>query len=314
MFVYNHSKKDLSNQLPNTLSQDQPFLVLCHVSEISTIQEIFNFDESTILSCTDLDESVRFANFNHYDFISLVHMEYLSQQLSLYEINLYVSSYYVVMVMPDNQIPQLYDLEQDIINTIQLLKTKKGWTNVVLYTIFDFIFSSLSDMLERLEDDLVLLQEEIISDVNKSQFERISYFRQLSYTIKKQLRASSYLGMQMLVDSNLLIHKDNHRFFYNIDTRLKKLYDFSESLYEFSSQLLYSYDSRLTMRTNDAVNKLTIFTVFFGPLTVITGIYGMNFSSMPELNWDYGYPLSLLMMVLITLVVYWILKKKKWLS
>ena len=46
-------------------------------------------------------------------------------------------------------------------------------------------------------------------------------------------------------------------FFKNIDSRLRKLYDFSVSLYDLSSQLISNYDSNIAMKTNDVVTKLT---------------------------------------------------------
>ena len=97
-----------------------------------------------------------------------------------------------------------------------------------------------------------------------------------------------------------------------MDTRLKKLYDFAASLYELGNELIYTYDSKLTIKTNDTVNKLTLIMLFFAPLTVITGIYGMNFDIMPELRWSFGYPFVLGLMVAISVLLYLSLKKKKW--
>jgi len=58
---------------------------------------------------------------------------------------------------------------------------------------------------------------------------------------------------------------------------------------------------------------LTIFSVFFMPLTFIVGIYGMNFDYMPELSKKCGYPAVLIAMVIVTGVVYQWFKRKKWL-
>jgi magnesium transporter len=66
-------------------------------------------------------------------------------------------------------------------------------------------------------------------------------------------------------------------------------------------------------RTNEVMKVLTIFSVFFLPLTFIAGIYGMNFQFMPELNKKWGYPASLGLMVMITVLIYLWFKRKKWL-
>jgi magnesium transporter len=49
------------------------------------------------------------------------------------------------------------------------------------------------------------------------------------------------------------------------------------------------------------------------PPTLIASIYGMNFKSMPELSWEYGYPLAIGLMVLAAILPYWFFRWKRWL-
>lgn len=92
--------------------------------------------------------------------------------------------------------------------------------------------------------------------------------------------------------------------------KLQNVYD---SLNDNINQLLTVYFSTASQRTNEIMRVLTIFSVFFMPLTFIVGIYGMNFKFMPELDWKYGYPAVILLMVFITAVVFLWFKKKGWL-
>ena len=66
-------------------------------------------------------------------------------------------------------------------------------------------------------------------------------------------------------------------------------------------------------RTNDVMKVLTIFSVFFLPITFIAGVYGMNFQFMPELAQKWGYPASLALMAVVTFIIYQWFKRKKWL-
>jgi magnesium transporter len=66
-------------------------------------------------------------------------------------------------------------------------------------------------------------------------------------------------------------------------------------------------------KTNETIRVLTIFSVFFMPLTFIVGIYGMNFKVMPELQWAWGYPVVMVLMLVVTIAIYIWFKKKKWL-
>ncbi len=96
----------------------------------------------------------------------------------------------------------------------------------------------------------------------------------------------------------------------DLHTKLEVVYG---QLVEDVNNLLNAYISLSAQRTNDIVRVLTIFSVFFMPLTFIAGIYGMNFEFMPELKKQWGYPASLALMVLISIGIYVWFKRKKWL-
>jgi magnesium transporter len=66
-------------------------------------------------------------------------------------------------------------------------------------------------------------------------------------------------------------------------------------------------------RTNQVMKVLTIFSVFFLPITFIVGLYGMNFKFMPELDEKWAYPVVLVIMGVITATIYVWFKRKKWL-
>jgi magnesium transporter len=68
-----------------------------------------------------------------------------------------------------------------------------------------------------------------------------------------------------------------------------------------------------SQRTSDVMKVLTIFSVFFMPLTFIVGIYGMNFEFMPELKQKWGYPAVLIVMGIVTVIIYIWFKRKRWL-
>jgi magnesium transporter len=61
------------------------------------------------------------------------------------------------------------------------------------------------------------------------------------------------------------------------------------------------------------MKRLTVFGAIFAALTVLTGVYGMNFEHMPELQWRYGYAMVWLMMIAVTAGLLILFKKKEWL-
>jgi magnesium transporter len=95
----------------------------------------------------------------------------------------------------------------------------------------------------------------------------------------------------------------------DLHTKLLTLFN---QLHDDVGNLQQIYLSISAQKTNEVMKVLTVFSVFFMPLTFIVGVYGMNFKFMPELESAWGYPIVLASMVAITVLIYWWFKRKKW--
>lgn len=86
-----------------------------------------------------------------------------------------------------------------------------------------------------------------------------------------------------------------------------------DTLDQLTSNLLDVYSSVSDMRMNRVMKILTVVGTVFMPLTFITGVYGMNFENMPELNWRYGYYVVLgICLLLVSSMLAWF-RHKRWL-
>lgn len=88
--------------------------------------------------------------------------------------------------------------------------------------------------------------------------------------------------------------------------------DWIKNYSEILEDIANLYFSVINNRTNKIMKVLTGITIIFLPLTLIAGIYGMNFDHMPELRAHYGYPLVILFMLLLTIGIVIYFRKKKW--
>jgi magnesium transporter len=71
--------------------------------------------------------------------------------------------------------------------------------------------------------------------------------------------------------------------------------------------------ARVTVRQNVIIQQVSAWAAIVAAVTIITGVYGMNFQHMPELGWVVGYPLALAIMVLTGVVLRWHFKRVGWL-
>jgi magnesium transporter len=94
---------------------------------------------------------------------------------------------------------------------------------------------------------------------------------------------------------------------------VESMHFWAEELLEDVNNLLSIQLAMASHRTNEVVRVLTVFSVFFLPLTFIVGVYGMNFEYMPELRHHWGYPGVLIGMGVVTLIIYLWFRSRGWL-
>jgi len=101
---------------------------------------------------------------------------------------------------------------------------------------------------------------------------------------------------------------------------VSQLIDLIETYRELGSDLTDVYLSSISNRTNEIMRVLTVIATIFIPLTFIAGVYGMNFNSsaspwnMPELNWFWGYPVSLVLMAVVACGQLIFFRRRGWLG
>ena len=69
----------------------------------------------------------------------------------------------------------------------------------------------------------------------------------------------------------------------------------------------------MSVEQNNIIKLFSVAAVVLMPPTLIASIYGMNFKHMPELDWTFGYPLALVLMLIAAILPYWFFKWKRWL-
>ena len=114
-------------------------------------------------------------------------------------------------------------------------------------------------------------------------------------------------------DENEFFDPENTRYFRLFSNRVSRLFDIVSALLDYTLQIRDTYSSKLDVKQNHIMTVLTVVTAIFMPLTLIAGWYGMNFKYMPELNSVFGYPVVIIVSLLIAVGSLIYFKIKKWL-
>lgn len=166
--------------------------------------------------------------------------------------------------------------------------------------------SSINDALEDLEEKLLTITEE--SDIGI----QIQALRRQYMLMKKAILPLKEQYVKLLRAENQLIHKTNRAFMNDVNDHLQFVLQTIEICRETLASLVDLYISNNDLRMNNIMKRLTIVSTIFIPLTFLVGVWGMNYKYMPELEWQYGYLFAWFVMGIIGIVVYLLLKKKKW--
>ena len=120
------------------------------------------------------------------------------------------------------------------------------------------------------------------------------------------------LGQELQENENDFFKEETLRYFQMFTERVIRLQDMVNSQRDYTAQLRDLLQAQLEVKQNTIMTVLTVITTIFLPLTLIAGWYGMNFLYMPELSWAYGYPVIIIISVLIVVGCLYLFKKKKW--
>ncbi|WP_257657754.1 magnesium transporter CorA family protein [Parapedobacter lycopersici] len=276
--------------------------------EINQIATRFQLHEASIKDWMQPDHLPKYELFDHYTFVIFrlldsrpVHEADTIQELTN-KIAIFFNESYLITV---------HKKEHPLIETVKSKRIDSGTCDNVLHLLntliresiltFDLSSVKLSETLDYYEERVFLRQQ-------KSPILRGLYFVKRKIDVIRKILLLSY----EIIDN---IDTPEQSTAYTRD--LRDLYirtqTFFDNLSENTAQLLSLYFSISSQRTNETMRVLTVFSVFFMPLTFIVGVYGMNFKFMPELAWPYGYPAVMALMLGLSIAIYFWFKRKGWL-
>ena len=181
---------------------------------------------------------------------------------------------------------------------VALLETRVEYDADTIEDTTDLI-TNLSKTLNT-EDDL---DEDILIRIKDLQ-EKVMVIRQT--IVDKQRVISSMLKSDVfpaeLLPRLSMIIKD-----------INSLFEYTRFGFDRLDYLQDTFLGLVNLQQNKIIKIFTVVSVIFLPPTLIASIYGMNFRVLPELNWAYGYPFSIMLMVVFSAAVLWYFRRKKWL-
>ena len=287
------------------------YVILSKFDEVCEVKDILGINEDSFVDCMSFDNSIRINPNKSFDSMVLRSLEYIDDEIREFEAHIYTADNFILTVADDESF--IYKFMKNLI--LNRAKSEKS-TRYVLYKINQYIIREYImngfEFVEMLEERILDIEDDMMENTNSSHIEEINKIRAIARKVVKNIRPLIYIT-DNAVSKDVRFLKEVELEEYNdmqgIDFGIDKLYEFSIATRDLADKLLDIYSSKVNEKTNSLITKLTILTAIAAPLTIITGVYGMNFKYMPELGMAYGYPITIGIMLLIILIGIHLFKK-----
>ncbi|MGX1024804.1 CorA family divalent cation transporter [Flavobacterium sp. CS20] len=201
----------------------------------------------------------------------------------------------------------LISIHRKKINFLSQVNKEFNSTGAFLFYMIEHIIDSFEKPLNNYSKAIDKMERFVLLD-NTEEFsiEKIYFIKSKARMHKKILQMNQNVINQLAINNTGFNSE-----LQDIKDSMLNLLHTADEIIEDTQALLNSYLSITAQKNNDVMKLLTVFSVFFLPLTFIAGIYGMNFKFMPELEYKNAYFIVLGIMVLICIAIYIWFKRNK---
>lgn len=288
--------------------------------EVKRILELFKIHPLTIEDAQNNNARVKLENFTDYpdctNYLFIVFRKIaFDKGIKLSQVALIITANEIITVSPKR-----VDTLEKIKSNLQLAQKKlaKGPDNLA-HMIIDMLVDEHYLILDKLYERLDKLEERIFKQTSSNLLNELFAQKRDILTLRKVIQPERDAVMSLSHAPNTFVSKGTALYYRDVHDHLFHNLERLDTFRELISSALEVHLSMTSNRMNDIVKVLTIISTIMLPLTLITGIYGMNFNTevsafnMPELNWVFGYPFALVLMLAVALIFVVYFKRKGWL-
>jgi magnesium transporter len=190
----------------------------------------------------------------------------------------------------------------------------KDGEDFILYALMDFIVDNYFPLAEHLEEQVEQIEENMLDPISdRDTVSDIVAVRQRLITLRHAVAPLPEICQRLLRFDMKVVDHDTHPYFRDVYDHAMMLMDRIESLRETMNSIVETKMLLASNRQNEVMRKLAAWAAMLAVPTAVAGIYGMNFQHMPELDWTFGYPMALGIIVVICAVLFWRFKRSGWL-
>ncbi len=282
------------------------------VEILERLGECFGLHPLVVEDIVNTEQRPKVEDYGEYIYIVLkmLHYDAAAREVITEQASLVLGERYVI---------SFQEREGDVFDPIrERITSNKGrirkmGADYLAYAIMDSIVDNYFVVLEMLGDEVEFLEEELVTNPTPVTLQTIHelkremlFLRKSVWPLREVVGALERGGSRLIAESTGVYWRD-------VYDHTIQVIDAVETLRDMLSGILDIYLSSMSNRMNEVMKVLTIIATIFIPLTLITGIYGMNFRYMPELEWRWGYFVVWVVMLTVGISMVAYFRRRKWL-
>ncbi len=278
--------------------------------DFEELAEEFGFHHLSIEDCRTEHQRPKVEEYPGYYFIVVYEAELAgpNDRLELRELNIFLGKNYLVTVhsRPIRAIETARRLWSEWSD-----RSEQG-AGLLAYLLIDAIVDDYLPLLDVISERMDDLEDSIFGEFRPEAIEEIFSVKKKLLFLRRAITPLRDVFNTLLRREQPIFPRETHVYFQDVFDHLIRVADTVDTLRDMLSSTMDAYLSVSGNRMNLVMKRLTSISTILMSVTLIAGIYGMNFDKMPELKWRYGYIFALLSMVGVGLGLYTYLKKVKW--
>lgn len=279
--------------------------------EFESVREEFGLHELAVEDAIHAHQRPKLDVYDDTLFVVLKPARYVDpvEVIELGEILLFVDRRFVVAVR-HGEASRLVEVRKHLEADPEELSLGPS---AVLLAILDRVVDDYGNVLDGLDTDIRELESTVFSDSSSTPTERI-------YKLKREV--NQFLSATAPLEEPLArfsrgrfpaINPDLKEYFADVHDHLVKVVERISSYHDLLTSILEANLTQVSVRQNNDMRKISAWVAIAAVPTMLAGIWGMNFTHMPEIDEVWGYPAVLVLMVIACIVLYRRFKRSGWL-
>ena len=280
---------------------------------VGTICNKFNVHPLILEDILNVDHLPKFEAFEDYIFLSLKMLSYVEETGEIAQEHLNIVLGENLLITFQEGLPG--DVFDSLRHRLEHAKglIRKNSVEYLLYHCLDAVvdnYMSLSEILRRQMEDMEM---QLISDSHFDAPEEVMRLKKKVNILRGYTVPLWDAFNQMQAEGEHFFHKDSKVYFHDISDHIKFLLSFFDTSRDMLRDIMDLYQTNINNEMNKVMKTLTVVSAIFIPMTFVAGVYGMNFDSMPELHYEWGYAYVWGLMGITSVVMVTIMRVKRWL-